>query len=183
MKVTFPHMGNIWVGAKAMANKLGVDLIVPPPTSQRTLTLGVKHSPEMVCLPFKLTLGNMIEALDLGADTVVMGGFAGPCRFGYYRKTQEQILRNLGYDFTMVTQSLGIGGMIKYLTNDAPVSKIVMAFHFARAKLKALDNLGQLVYKIRAIERDKGDATRIHRDSIKAIDDAGDSQAIKRAKQ
>jgi len=46
-----------------------------------------------------------------------------------------------------------------------------------------LDELEQLVYKIRAIERDRGSTTQIYRDSVKAIDDAGDHQAIKRAKQ
>ncbi len=59
-------MGNIWVGLKAMANKLGVEIVVPPPTTHRTLSLGVKYSPETACLPFKLTLGNMIEALESG---------------------------------------------------------------------------------------------------------------------
>jgi len=183
MKVTFPHMGNIWVAVKAMANKLGIDLVIPPPTSQRTLSLGVKYSPEMACLPFKLTLGNMIEALELGADTVVMTGGNGPCRFGYYHKVQEPILRELGYNFYMVTQDFGIIHMIKYLTKGASTGKVITGFRFARAKLKALDKLEQLVYKIRAIERDKGNATRIYRDSIKAIDDAGDYQAIKQAKQ
>ena len=176
-------MGNIWVAVKAMANKLGIDLVIPPPTSQRTLSLGVKYSPEMACLPFKLTLGNMIEALELGADTVVMTGGNGPCRFGYYHKTQELILRELGYNFYMVTQDFGIVHMIKYLTKGASMGKVIAGFRFARAKLKALDKLEQLVYKIRAIERDKGNTTRIYRDSIKAIDDAGDYQAIKQAKQ
>ena len=183
MKVTFPHMGNIWVAVKAMANKLGIDLVIPPPTSQRTLSLGVKYSPEMACLPFKLTLGNMIEALELGADTVVMTGGNGPCRFGYYHKVQEPILRELGYNFYMVTQDFGIIHMIKYLTKGASMGKVIAGFRFARAKLKALDKLEQLVFKIRAIERDKGSATQIYRDSIKAIDDAGDYQAIKQAKQ
>ena len=176
-------MGNIWVAVKAMANKLGIDLVIPPPTSQRTLSLGVKYSPEMACLPFKLTLGNMIEALELGADTVVMTGGNGPCRFGYYHKVQEPILRELGYNFYMVTQDFGITHMIKYLTKGASTGKVITGFRFARAKLEALDKLEQLVYKIRAIERDKGNATRIYRDSIKAIDDAGDYQAIKQAKQ
>ena len=74
MRLGLPHVGNIYVPAKAMASRLGVDLVVPPPTSQRTLSLGVKYSPEGACLPFKLTLGNMIEALELGADTIVMTG-------------------------------------------------------------------------------------------------------------
>jgi len=183
MRVTFPHVGNIWVAVKAMANKLGIDLVVPPLTSQRTLSLGVKYSPETVCLPFKLTLGNMIEALELGADTIIMMGQYGPCRFGYYHKVQELILRQLGYDFQMVKESLGIRHMVKYLTLGASLREIITGFRFGLAKLRVLDELEQLVYKIRAIERDKGNATLIYRDALKAVDDAKDYQAVKQAKQ
>jgi len=183
MRLTFPHMGNIWVAIKAMAEKLGIDLVVPPSTSQRTLSLGVKHSPETACLPFKLTLGNMIEGLELGADTVVITGLYGPCRFGYYHKVQELILRDLGYDFQMVKQSLGIRRMVQYLTNEASLGDMIAGFRFGIAKLKALDELEQLTYKIRAIEQNKGSTTKIYRNAIKAIDDARDIRAIKEAKQ
>jgi predicted nucleotide-binding protein (sugar kinase/HSP70/actin superfamily) len=183
MRITFPHMGNIWVAVKAMANQLGVDLVIPPPTSQRTLSLGIRYSPETACLPFKLTLGNMIEALELGADTIVMTGQYGPCRFGYYHKVQELILRELGYDFQLVKESLGIRSMVRYLTNGASLREIVSGFRFGLAKLKALDEVEQHVYRIRAIEQEKGNATCIYTGYIKAIDDAGDYEAIKRAKQ
>ncbi len=183
MRLTFPHMGDIWVGIKAMANKLGIELVVPPPTTQHTLSLGVRYSPETACLPFKLTLGNMIEGLELGADTVMIMGQYGPCRFGYYHKVQEPILRELGYDFQMMKESLGIKHILKYLTNGAPTTEIMAGFRFGIAKLRALDELQQLVYKIRAIERDRGNATRVYRDAFQAIDDAGDHQVIKRTEQ
>ncbi len=183
MRLGLPHMGNIYVPVKAMADRLGIDLVIPPPTSQRTLSLGVKYSPEMACLPFKLTLGNMIEALELGADTTMMPGGHGPCRFGYYHKVQEAILRKLGYDFYMVTQDLGIIHLIKYLTNGASLRKVIAAFRFGLAKLKALDELERMVHKIRAVARDKGEATRIYREGIKAIDNPGDYQALNQAKQ
>jgi len=183
MRLGLTHMGNINVAVKAMANKLGVDLVMTPPTTQRTLSLGVKYSPEMACFPFKLQLGNMIEALELGADTLFMPGGNGPCRFGYYHKVHELILRELGYNFYMVNQDFGIMHIVKYLTDGASLREIITAFRFGLAKLKALDELERLVHKMRAIERDKGNATRIYRDAFKAIDDAGDSQAIKQAKQ
>jgi len=183
MRLGLPHMGNIYVAVKAMADQLGIDLVIPPPTSQRTLSLGVKYSPEMACLPFKLTLGNMIEAIELGADTTMMPGGAAPCRFGYYHKVQELILRELGYDFHMVTQDRGIIHMIKHLTDGASPCKIITAFRFGLAKLKVLDELERLVHRIRAIERDKGEATRIYRKGIKVIDNAGDYQALNQAKR
>ena len=183
MPLGLPHMGNIYIPVKAMANRLGIDLVVPPPTTQRTLSLGVKYSPEMACLPFKLTLGNMIEALELGADTTMMPGGPGPCRFGYYHKVQEAILRKLGYDFYMVTQELGIMQLIKLLTNGASLGKVITAFRFGIAKLKAVDELELMVHKMRAVEQEKGNATRIYREGCKAIDNAGDYPVLNQAKR
>jgi predicted nucleotide-binding protein (sugar kinase/HSP70/actin superfamily) len=183
MRLGIPHMGNIYIVVKAIANRLGIDLIVPPPTSQRTLSLGVKYSPETACLPFKLTLGNLIEALELGADSVIMGGGAAPCRYGYYHKIQEKILRELGYNFYMVTESHIRSYVIKHFTNGASLWKLITACRFGLAKLKALDELERMVHKIRAIERDKGEASRIYRDGVKAIDNAEDYKPLNQAKQ
>ncbi len=181
MRVTFPHMGNAWVAVKAIASKMGIDLVVPPPTSEHTLSLGTRYSPETICLPFKLTLGNMIEALESGADTILMLGRYGPCRWGYYHRIQEQILSEMGYNFNMVKESLGIRGMVKNVADQASIKEIIAGFRLGLAKLKAIDEVEQLTRKIRAIERNKGDATQIYRDAIKAIDNAADHKATKRA--
>ncbi len=157
MRVTFPHIGYTWVPARAIGNKLGVDMIVPPLTSKRTLSLGVKYAPETLCLPFKLSLGNMIEGLEMGGDTIIMLGQYGPCRFGYYNKLQESILHELGYKFKMLKESLGIFHIIKFVSG-ASTRAILSALHFGMVKLKALDDIERLVYKVRAVERDKGSA-------------------------
>lgn len=183
MRVTLPHIGNLWIGLKAMADRIGFELIVPPSTSQRTLSLGVRYSPQMVCLPFKLTLGNMIESLELGADTIITLGQYGPCRFGYYNRVQELILRDLGYEFNMLKQSMGMVRMLKYASNGASLRELVVSFLFALDKIKALEEVEQLVYKKRAIEQNKGGASQIYRDAIKAVDSARDRRALKRAKQ
>jgi len=183
MRLGMPHCGNLYIPVRAIANRLGIDIVIPPPTSQRTLSLGVKYSPEMACLPFKLTLGNMIEALELGADTTMIPGGPGPCRFGYYNKVDEAILHKLGYKFYMATQELGLVRLIKLLTNGASLGKIVTASRFGLAKLKALDELERMVPKIRAVEREKGNATRIYRQGIKAIDNAADYRALNQAKR
>jgi predicted nucleotide-binding protein (sugar kinase/HSP70/actin superfamily) len=71
------------------------NVVVPPPITAKTVALGVKHSPEFVCAPFKYNLGNYIEALDAGAD--VLFGAGGGCRYGFYGEVHEEILRSLGY--------------------------------------------------------------------------------------
>ena len=83
MKVTFPHMGELAVVLKTLLRGLGLEPVVPPPITQKTLELGVRHSPEFACFPLKLNVGNFIEAADLGADTILMAGGGGPGRLWY----------------------------------------------------------------------------------------------------
>ena len=52
----------------------------------------------MMCLPFKVFIGNYLESIEKGADTIIITGSCGPCRFGFYSLLQEDILRDLGYD-------------------------------------------------------------------------------------
>ena len=79
MLITFPHMGNVHIPIKTLLKKLELDIVAPPPITQRTLELGVKHSPEFACLPLKINIGNFIEALVKGADSFIMAGGWGPC--------------------------------------------------------------------------------------------------------
>ena len=74
--------------------------MTPPPITKKTKELGEKYSPSDVCIPFKYNLGNFIEALDNGATILFQAG--GGCRYRYYAEVQEQILRDLGYDFTFI---------------------------------------------------------------------------------
>ena len=68
IKVAFPHMGTISIVWAAALRKIGVEPFVPPYTSKKTLSLGTQNSPEAICLPYKLILGNFIEAIEGGAD-------------------------------------------------------------------------------------------------------------------
>ena len=102
MRITFPHMGNSYIAISSLLKELGLDVVVPPPCSKRTLELGIRYSPEFVCLPFKINLGNYLEAMDQGAEAILMAGGWGPCRFGYYAQVERDILQDLGREFNMV---------------------------------------------------------------------------------
>ena len=186
MRVGIPHMGNLYIPLKALFERLNVDLVIPPVNNQRTLSLGVRYSPEGLCIPFKLTLGNLIEAAELGADTMIMAGGTGICRLGCYAKTQEQILRDLGYNCEMVELGVseqklfGLLKTIKRLSNYAPWSKIISAFRFGLAKLNALDRIERVVQKVRPVERIKGTANKLYAKAIKAIDKADDYATLKK---
>ncbi len=188
MRIGIPHMGNIYIPLKALMQRLNIDYVIPPMNTQRTISLAVKHSPEGLCIPFKLTLGNMIEAAELGADTMLMAGGSGICRLGYYAKTQQQILGDLGYNIEMIQLGVsqrklfGLLKMIKRLSNNAPWTKIISAFRFGLAKLNALDEIERVVQKVRAVELVKGNANQLFAKAVDAIDKADDYSTVKKVK-
>ena len=186
MRIGMPHMGNIYIPFKALFQRLGMDYVMPPANNLHTLSLGVKHSPEGLCIPFKLTLGNLIEAAEMGADTLLMAGGYGICRLGYYAKTQEQILHDLGYNIEMIPVGVserklfGLLETIKRLSNNAPWTKIILAFRFGLTKLNTIDKIEKIVQKVRAVEQIKGTANQLFNKALKAIDNADDYKTLKR---
>lgn len=189
MRIGIPRVSNTYIAAKAMAGRLGApesDLIIPPPMTQRTLDLGVKYSPTEACLPYKLTFGSLIEACELGADTLVQARGTGICRLGYYAKSQEQALHDLGYNAHFVTIDVShhklasIVRLIRDLTHDARWPEIISAFFFGLGKLFSLDKIEKVVQKMRAVELEKGTANQIYREAIAAIDEAAGSKIVKR---
>ena len=185
MRISMPHMGNVYIPFKALFQRLNIDFITPPLTNQHTLSLGVRYSPEGMCIPFKLTLGNLIEAAELGADTLLMPAGSGICRLGYYTKTQGQVLHELGYNAEIVCvgfsqrKLLGLLETIKRLSNNASWSKIISAFRFGLAKLNALDRIERVVQRVRPLERVKGTANTLFARAVKAIDQADSYDTLK----
>jgi len=108
--VTFPHMGNYHVPLEILLRKIfkGADILVPPPVTKKTLDVGALHSPDFVCVPFKYTLGNVLEAVERGANVVVQAGCAGDCRVSFYAELQSKILKDLGHDVVMVNPFPGL---------------------------------------------------------------------------
>jgi len=185
MRVTTPHLGNLYIPLKSLFESLNVDFIAPPVSSRRTLSLGVKLSPEGLCIPFKLTLGNLIEAAEMGADTLIVPAGYGTCRLGYYARTQEKILHDLGYNIEMIrvgvdeNKLMGILNMVKRLSNNAPWIKIISAFRFGLAKLNAIDRIEQEVHRVRAVELTKGNANKLYSQALKTIDQTADYRTLK----
>ncbi|MFC1898870.1 CoA protein activase [Chloroflexota bacterium] len=187
MRIGMPNMGNLYIPFRALFRKLNVDFVVPLASTQRTLSLGVRYSPEGLCIPFKLTLGNLIESAEQGADTLIMPGGYGICRLGYYAATQERILHDLGYgDVEVVNIGFsdhklsGFLRVIKRLSNNASWVKIISAFRVSLVKLNALDKVERVVQRIRAVERIKGTANRLYARAVKDIDETDDCAALKK---
>lgn len=126
--------------------------ILPPPLTKRTEELGAKNSPDFVCTPFKTTLGSMIEALEAGADTILM--VYGICRLNYYGELQEQILRDLGYSFEFINLSEFNTGKkkdlvraMKAINPKVNVVKVTRAFAEAVRMVEHLDAITSFYYQ------------------------------------
>lgn len=175
--------GRLGVFKKLLREKCGISLISPPVTA-RTIELGVKHSPEWVCFPFKVMLGTFIECLDQGADTLLITASSNACRMGRYARVQEQILENLGYRskfFELHGNDKGLAGIarvIKRFSNNAPWITTISLFRFMAAKLRVLDRIEREVQRTRARENMNGQADRLYEEAIAAIDQASTSNAL-----
>ncbi len=169
MVITAPHAGSLWVALRYLLDRTDTQGVEPPRSSKRTMSLGVKHSPEWACLPFKITLGNFIEAIEMGADTVLMAGGPNLCRLGYYPKLQDKILHDLGYDVEMLAfnwqeeQIVGLLKFIRRIMGDRPWREVIGIVKHGIQQLSLMDDLERKVQWTRPREVDQGEATKVWR--------------------
>ncbi len=145
MRVTYPHMGNMSAPVRHMLESLAIEVAEAPPISRRTVELGTLHSPEGVCLPYKLNMGNFLEGLERGADTIVTMCGAGKCRFGFYGAVQQTVLaKGREVAFCSLDTERLLPDMYCFLRRAAPAAgRLAVAGSIALAvkKLRALDAL------------------------------------------
>jgi len=167
VNITFPHLGNVYIVAKAFLEELGHEVVPPPVPSKKTLEIGIKLSPEMMCLPFKVCMGNYIESIENGADTILITGSCGPCRFGFYSNMQEYILKDLGYEVDMITLESPREGFNEFKENvgkligSNSIINIGRNIKPALDLIKQADDLTQLSNNIRAYAIDKTEVNSI----------------------
>lgn len=187
-KVAFPHMGTVYVVWSTALKKLGLEAFIPPKTSKRTLSLGAKYSPESICLPYKLVLGNFIEASDAGADVVVMITSPGICRLGEYGRIIKHTLEDLKSPAQYIDLDLydGFKAMYRFLGNISGSKnplKIIDALNVTIRKVFVLDRLEKVVAYYRAREIKHGEAERAFNNGISQIADAMSVKEIKKAEK
>ncbi len=159
-KISYPQMGSYGVPIYyLLTHILKNEIIRPRDISTHTLELGSKYSPDFVCTPFKYTLGTMIESLEDGADILIQLG--GGCRYGYYHELQEQILKDLGYHFTMINLISGGNRIsIKKLLKEYPLEvkkkQILKSIFVTKKMLIYMDKIDIYIRKNRCYEKEKG---------------------------
>jgi predicted nucleotide-binding protein (sugar kinase/HSP70/actin superfamily) len=192
MKVTFPHLGSMHIFCKAIAETAGIPYIVPPETSRKTLTLGVLHSNESICLPFKIILGNFIEALQMGADTIVMVGSGPPCRLGLYDLVQKVILEDMGLHYRWLTIPPRLTWEAIWKNHEETKElrkelspKNFLLFPYALwmgwKKMMACETLERLAMKVRAREVQKGKTQKRLKEALLWVDKAKTPKAVEEA--
>ena len=187
-KVAFPHMGTVSIAWSAALKKIGVEPFVPPYTSKKTLSLGTKHSPEAICIPYKLILGNFIEAIEGGSDYVAMITSPGCCRLGEYGNCIHNALIDLGYDAKYIEMRLydGLKGMYNFLKEVSGKNDPIL---FARAinigirTMFVLDDLENLLSYYRARELNFGDAEKNFNKGLEYIKAANSTKELKQARK
>ena len=121
--VTFPRMGKEYTNIiQETFENLGFNVMPPPKITDKTIQIGVRNTAEMFCYPLKPTLGNFAEALEKGANTLLMYDSQGECRAKHYWKVHEFTLKNMGYDFEIY--NLNPKNMVSKLKKLSGKSKI-----------------------------------------------------------
>lgn len=167
MKITFPHMGNAYISVKVLLDGLGLDYYMPPVADRNTFARGIENAPEFMCLPFKTILGNFIDGLEHGADTILFGGGSGQCRLSYYGDLHQEILHSMGYKFNYIDLQLNHITYKEIMKKFGPFldgkgkSKVVRAVTDAAWTVFAVDSVYAKANYNRCREINKGDTDKI----------------------
>ncbi len=186
-KVSFPHFGDYCIPFEHIITRgMEMNYVIPPPMTKRTLELGSKYSPDSVCAPFKYTLGSMIEALESGADLLVETG--GECRLGYYGELQEQILRDLGYEFEFVnlaradySKPVTLIPECKKINPHFSVKKLAAAGLAAVKMMDCMDAADDFIRKNIGFELENGAFEAVHAAFLKELREAQSRKDVEQA--
>jgi predicted nucleotide-binding protein (sugar kinase/HSP70/actin superfamily) len=185
MKATFPFFGYDTYALKSFVEDLGAEVVLPPKTSKRTMEIGVESSPELICMPFKITLGNFIEALDRGADTVFMAAGARKCRFGYYHYLQEKALDRRGkkYRLVPVSQYSPYEFVFRLMPSVFGVSptRVTRALYMMFERSLLTQQLRRMLNRKRAV--DFSGAEKLEKQALRLVEEAHSLSDVRRARR
>ena len=170
MKITFPHLGNTYLAAKALFDGLGIECVIPPFNTNEALELGSKFSPEEMCLPYKIMMGNYLQSIEMGADTILLPGSCGPCKFGEYCELQMNALKKLGHDLTFIVldSPFDIGkkellNRLSKITDNSTKSKVeqIKALKVSYDVIDLIEKIESKVHYLTGYEINKGEFKRL----------------------
>lgn len=177
--VSFPHIGNYYVPVYNLLKKLidpdTTKILVPEKISKNTIEIGSKVSPEFICIPFKYNMGNYLESLNKGANVLIQAG--GGCRYGYYAEIQEQILKDMGYDFIYITlldpegvNVINVYNKFKAINPKLKFKDFASYFIFTIKMVNILDEFETYIRENIVFEKNKGQLEKIHANFLKELE-------------
>src|SRR5512136_2948826 len=157
-RLYLPRMSDCGGEALAAAfRSVGLDATVLPSPDARTLELGALYLNGDECLPAKVTLGDILKAVEAPGFRPEKAAFfmpktEGPCRLGQYAPQIRSLLRRLGHpDVLLVSPTDGDG----YREAGAYAPALMRT---AWRAVVSSDLLMKLLLKTRPYERTAGDA-------------------------
>ncbi len=170
MVITFPRMGNICLAAKAFFEAVHIPYVMPEKINKQTLQNGAGLSPEEICLPFKIFMGSYTDCIQKGADTILITGSCGPCRFGEYCELQMKLLKKLGPQVqSIVIDAPGAVGRKELMRRIGTIAKAsplnapqkLLALKQAVHILSLADSLDEKAHWLAGYEKNAGDCKRL----------------------
>ena len=184
-KITFPNMGNYQIVFKSLFENLGFEVIPPPQTSKKSIEKGVAFSPEFVCFPFKVNMGNYLQSIQKGATTIVMLDTQGECRFRYYGTLQQKILDDLGYNvsFFSFNAKNTLGYLKKLGIFRNPPWRLVRTAWIAWQKLKLVELIEDLSWYVRPRQIKEGETGRVMSKYLDILDKTNSITKLRKLKR
>ena len=171
-------MGYYSIALKTVIEGMGHEPVIPPYTNKKAMEIGVKLSPESVCLPFKLNVGNMFQVLDKGVDIFILASSGGECRYSYYGLLQKRILKeyNKKVRFVIFGGRYGLKPLIRLAGSK---TRFLRAFGAFYKKVKLIELTEDLSWWYRPREINKGETTRVMHECLNMIDKTGKKELKK----
>ncbi len=184
-KISLPRWGNYHIAFEYLfKNGCEVDYVTASPITKKTLEIGSKHSPDYACSPFKYCIGSFIESLENGADTLCQIG--GACRLGYYGEVQEQILRDLNYEFSFLNLSkvnmsnpLSVYTEFKKLNPSINITTLTSALLVSIEIVKAIDEIEYFVRRNIGFEVNIGEMEKLETEFLEKLRTVKNKKEVK----
>jgi predicted nucleotide-binding protein (sugar kinase/HSP70/actin superfamily) len=187
--VGIPSMGTTAVSIKSLFDGIGAQVEMGPRVSKKTVALGSRYSPEFICTPYKQILGNMIEMLEAGANTLIYVDGLDLCRNSSYHQMLDDALHDLGYDFRLVTFAElyegGVFAMPRFLRQFAPEltwRDVVRELILMISKVRTIDEIERRVQYIRPREVYQGGVDKLWEAALTRLESVRTREALQQAK-
>ncbi len=181
---TYPQIGSYGLAFKYFFEKgLGIEYMMPPKMTQRTLALGEKYSPDSLCAPFKYMLGSYIEAIEKGANILI--GLGGFCRLDFFFELQRDIIKDYRDDLIFVnfsqTKASDIGAWyekFKDINPDLSILKLAKAMPVLVRIIESIDEVEDYIRKNKAYGLDPRDFDKIYSKYLRSLEEIRDGKDL-----